>query len=312
MNQMESIMSRILLVPGLLLLGLLGARVPMAAPPEPAEHIVVKHCILEYSIATQMGAPVPGVIQDCLVQLGQSVQAGQVLGRLHDQELRVELELRTAEAESTISIKAAQTKHALALAKLRTAEGLRGQLAISSDDYKVLLADVETTRLDIDDAKHKRQLAQIQSRQTQAALRVRELVSPHDGVVVAIYKVKGESVTFPEPIFRIVRVACLRVTGYADANDAWRVRPGQVVKVWPEIAGSDLAITKDHFRGQVVFVDSEIDPRTRTCKVVAEIDNRDNLLRSGLDARMEILCEKETPGKPREPSRSGPPLPTGR
>ncbi|MBV8316082.1 MAG: hypothetical protein JOZ53_14160, partial [Planctomycetaceae bacterium] len=38
----------------------------------------------------------------------------------------------------------------------------------------------------------------------------------------------------------------------------------------------------------ITFVDSEIDPKTRTCRVFAEVENRGGLLRSGLECYMEI------------------------
>jgi hypothetical protein len=40
-------------------------------------------------------------------------------------------------------------------------------------------------------------------------------------------------------------------------------------------------------------VDSEIDAKTQTCKVVAEVKNRDDVQKAGLDARMEIYPDKD-------------------
>src|SRR5208283_5470360 len=80
----------------------------------------------------------------------------------------------------------------------------------------------------------------------------------------------------------------MRVTGYLDVSDAWHVRPKQTVRVMPELEGVDLPIEREVFEGQITFVDCEIDPKTRTCRVFAEVENRDDLLRSGLECRMEI------------------------
>jgi len=41
---------------------------------------------------------------------------------------------------------------------------------------------------------------------------------------------------------------------------------------------------------------------TRTCKVIAEVENRDGLLRSGLDARMEIMPMDDASAKTRKSS----------
>jgi multidrug efflux pump subunit AcrA (membrane-fusion protein) len=69
------------------------------------------------------------------------------------------------------------------------------------------------------------------------------------------------------------------------------VRKGQEIRVTPEIDGDDLPVENETFMGRIVFVDSRIDPTTRTCKVVAEVRNRDLLLASGLEARMEIFLD---------------------
>ena len=103
-----------------------------------------------------------------------------------------------------------------------------------------------------------------------------------------IYKNTGEAITAGSPIFKVVKVDRMRVTGYLDVSDAWHVRPKQTVRVMPELEGVDLPIEREVFEGQITFVDSEIDPKTRTCRVFAEVENRGDLLRSGLDCRMEI------------------------
>ena len=55
-----------------------------------------------------------------------------------------------------------------------------------------------------------------------------------------------------------------------------------------ELEDGDLPIEREVFEGKITFVDSEIDPKTRTCRVFAEVENRGGLLRSGLECQMEI------------------------
>ena len=44
--------------------------------------VLLRRCQAEYRYVTDLGAPVQGILQDCLVELGDKVKAGQVLGRL--------------------------------------------------------------------------------------------------------------------------------------------------------------------------------------------------------------------------------------
>ena len=169
---------------------------------------------------------------------------------------------------------------------------------------------MKNAELELKAAIQGQRTAESQLQQRKALVAAREITSPHDGVVVEIYKNTGQAIMAGSPIFKVVKVDRMRVTGYLDASDAWHVRPKQTVRVMPELEGVDLPIEREVFEGQITFVDSEIDPKTRTCRVFAEVENRGDLLRSGLDCRMEI-DQKETPGtKPAAaglvPSRSAP------
>ena len=147
---------------------------------------------------------------------------------------------------------------------------------------------MKNAELELKAAIQGQRIAERQLQQSKALVAAREITSPHDGVVVEIYKNTGEAITAGSPIFKVVKVDRMRVTGYLDASDAWHVRPEQIVRVMPELEGVDLPIEREVFEGKITFVDSEIDPKTRTCRVFAEVENRGDLLRSGLDCRMEI------------------------
>ena len=147
---------------------------------------------------------------------------------------------------------------------------------------------MSTANLEIEESRYELRLAEIKRRQAETLLHSREYVSPHDGIVVEIHKEQGEAVLMSEPVFRVVDVDWVKVTGYLNLADFWRVRSGLEVRVTPEIDGDDLPVEREVFTGRIVFVDRRIDPSTRTCKVIAEVANRDLLLASGLEAQMEI------------------------
>jgi RND family efflux transporter MFP subunit len=256
---------------------------------------VLNRCSIDYKRDSLLGCSTNGVLQDCLVKLGASVKGGQILGRLQDIDLQVEVELDKAQAESTIAIRMSEAKYAEALEKQRTIESLRARDVASSYERRLQSLETETARMELEGAKHQQHLAQLKQRQAEALVRMREFVSPYDGIVVEILKEPGEPVSIAEPVFRVVSLDLLRVTGHLDIADAWRVREEQAVTVRPEVSGADLPIERETFQGSVVFVDRQIDPETQTCRVVAEVKNRDGLLRSGLEGSMEISVTAPTP-----------------
>jgi RND family efflux transporter MFP subunit len=250
--------------------------------------IVLTRCTLEFEQTTLLGASQMGVIAEMLVKPGDQVKAGQVLGRLFDADLRAELELRRAEAESDIEVRLGEAKLALATNRLKASEALGKRNLISAEELTTHKLDARSATLEIEAAQHKRHLAVLASRQVEATILAREFVSPHDGIVVMVLKRKGESVAPNESVLRLVGAATVRVTGYVDVGDAWRVHAGQLVHVKPDVPGADLPIEDEVFTGRIAYVDPEINAENQTCKVVAIVENKGGLLRAGLEARMEI------------------------
>ena len=224
------------------------------SPSVGAMPLVLSRCATEYVRSTLLGAVLPGILQDCLVQPGDRVKAGQVLGRIQDREARAEMELRRAQAESDVDIRLKEAKHARTLIRLKASESLNQRSMLSLDLLSVDRLDETIARLEVENAKLGRRMAQLQLAQSQATVGAREIVATHDGVVVAVLKQAGESVTPVMPIFQVVDPDRIQVVGSLDVQDATRVRRGQVVRVSPVVGGADLEIENarlcgsDHLR----------------------------------------------------------------
>ena len=289
-------MSRKLMLVAGVLAGLrIGPVLAGEAAPSSSQSIVLQRCEIEYKRSSligvaHMGTTTTTILQDCLVRRGDRVKAGQVLGRVMDVEIRAELELRTAEAQNLLEVRINETKAGLAANKLKRTQKLqnRNTLFVPAEEKANQELDMSAANLEIEESRYELRLAEIKRRQAEALLHAREYISPHDGIVVEIHKEQGEAVFINDPVFRVIEVDWVKVTGYLNLADFWRVRSGLEVRVTPEIDGDDLPVEREVFTGRIVFVDRRIDPSTRTCKVVAEVANRDLLLASGLEARMEI------------------------
>jgi RND family efflux transporter MFP subunit len=277
--------------------GVVASRVDESDPAGPRleDVIVLRRCAIEYEQVTSVGSSLFGILKECTVEPGSRVKAGQVLGRLWDADARAELELRELEANSDIDIRLSENKEALARHRLKSATALLQRNALSRMDYTQQRLEAEAAALDIENAKRRRRVAEALARQAKATLQAREFLSPHDGVVAAVFKHRGEPVAPNVPLFRIVDVEHLVVTGLVDVVDVWRLQVGQPVTIIPDVAGADLAVEREVFPGRIVFIDTHVDPMSQSCKVLAKCDNRDRLLRAGLEARMEISAGGATP-----------------
>src|SRR5437868_1839914 len=70
-----------------------------------ADVLILRRCPVDYERSATMGSSQYGLIQECLVAPGDRVKAGQLLGRLRDDDLRAELKLRELEAGSDVEIR---------------------------------------------------------------------------------------------------------------------------------------------------------------------------------------------------------------
>ena len=256
-----------------------------------------------YARTTSVGVPSHGLLRECLVEPGDRVEAGQVLGRLRDDEARAEVQLRELEAKSDIDVRLNEAKKSQADNKMTRSLALARRNAINGEEMELHRLELEAATLEVERAKHIHQLAQVRLDDAKTKLRACEFVSPHAGVVAAVVKHPGEPVAPNEVLFKVVDTERIDVTGYADLTDVWRLRAGQTVRVILDIPAADLAVEHEVFPGRLTFVDTQIDPLTRTCKVIARVQNRNGLLRAGLEARMEIDPLPAPDGKER-------PLPT--
>src|ERR1043165_3893318 len=111
------------------------------------------------------------------------------------------------------------------------------------------------------------------------------LNSPIDGVVVERNATIGATVGTDASVFKIIDTS----RGWIDANvfekDLPRVRGGQQVKV------STTAFPGTTFSGRVIFVNSVVDPDSRTVKVRTEVPNPDGRLKPDMFANVEVITD---------------------
>ena len=276
-------------------------------PPDPsADTIVIHRCVIEYEHDSEVGAAIAGMIGECRVTPGTKVKAGQLLGRLFDEDVHAEMALHHAEANTDVEIRLAEAQHALAASKAKRTASLWKRNAASEEELNQDRILATAALVAVEKAKHLRRIASIQLDQAKAMLKTREFVSPHDGVVTEVLRKKGEIVAIRDPVFHVVDTDLLKVITQVDVSDVWRLRVGQPARVIPEVAGADLAIEQEVFPGKIAFIDSRIDPVLRTCVVHVVAENRGHLLRSGLEARVEIDAEPAAGDEPAPPSDPAP------
>lgn len=212
----------------------------------PAQAMVTS-CLLEPSKDVELGTPVEGVLTAVNVDRSDVVAQGDVLARLNRAVELAELEVATARRDFT-------RRH------WERTESLGAQRMISDQEVDEIRTDYE--------------LAEGELRRVRAALALRSVRSPFDGVIVERHFDRGDVVR-GEPIFRLLSLDPLYVEVVMTVRNFGLIATGDQFRI--QIPDLDQEMV-----AEVIVVDRVVDPRSSTFRVRLELPNADLSVPSGL------------------------------
>ena len=111
------------------------------------------------------------------------------------------------------------------------------------------------------------------------------LNSPIDGTVIERDATIGATVGTDANVFKIIDTSRVWIDANVFEKDLPRVRNGQGVKV------TTTAFPGTTFSGRVIFINSVVDPDSRTVKVRTEVPNPDGRLKPDMFCNVEIITD---------------------
>jgi multidrug efflux pump subunit AcrA (membrane-fusion protein) len=137
---------------------------------------------------------------------------------------------------------------------------------LSIERSKIEVAQAVTNQrvqqLQVDMQKHQTELAEL------AALECK-IIAPLDGVVVELFRAKGDWVTAGDPVVRVIRLNRLRAEGYIESDRINSIRNDRNVHLTIQ-TGADSFVQRE---GEIVFISPEIDPVNNQVRFWVEFDN---------------------------------------
>lgn len=210
-------------------------------------------CLIEPSADLKLGVPADGVLDRVMVERGDVVRKGQLLGRLN-------IDLETAQSRTLA------TKLAFGERKLERNLELKDQNLIAPQD--------------LDEIATNQKVAEMEFAESQERIKLRNIHSPVNGVVVDVYSQVGDLIK-QEKIFRVARLDPLYVEIILPAARFGQIKPGQAMRVIAELGAREL-------KGEVGAVDKVIDAASSTFRVRLIVPNPDNLVPSGQRCRIRF------------------------
>jgi RND family efflux transporter MFP subunit len=270
----------------------LPADEPRSAEPvadRSAGTVVIDKCLIKVFDRALLAAERDGIVAQIRVTEGDVAADDQPLVLLRDDAARARLELVRARADNDINVRYSEKLTDAAKANYDAGLDLEKQNAISTFQLRQRKLEYERGVLAIEQAAFELKLAGLEAAQAEAELQGYQVTAPFSGVVTRVFKRRGESVQLGEPLVELVNTDRIQVEGYGALAELWDVRKGACVRVELEMPQVEGTVANGvPFEGRLILVDPGVQPVTGQVRVVAEVANRDGVLRDGLKARMVI------------------------
>jgi RND family efflux transporter MFP subunit len=229
----------------------------------------------------QVGSPVPGVIEQVLVERGDRVSQGQPIVQLQAHVERAALAVARERAVGSGEVRIAASSQELARRELQRAQELYDQNFVSKTYLDKARAESGVAGGRIDQAQERRKLANREVDLAAAQLEQRTIRSPLSGVVVERFMSPGEYVD-QKPMLRLASVDPLRVDVLVPAVAFGQVETGMVGKVVPEL------LNQTEHQALVKSVDRVIDAASNTFRVRLELPNPAAAIPAGLRCKVDL------------------------
>jgi RND family efflux transporter MFP subunit len=228
----------------------------------------------------KVGSPVPGQLSQVLVQRGALVQAGQPIARLQSSVEAATVALARAQAQSRSEIEAQGARVALSRKKLERATRLVSTNIVAQQDVDTLEAELRIAEQDLARLNEQQQLQQLDLARASAALDVRTIKSPIQGVVTEKALSGGEYVSEAGHIMTIAAVDPLYVETFLPVKLYGQIKEGQTatVEVNAPLSG--------RYEARVQVVDHVFDAASSTFGVRLTLANPGGEVPAGLHCKV--------------------------
>lgn len=226
---------------------------------------------------------IAGRILSVMADLGDEMQAGQLIAALDDDEAKHAVEESKARlAVARASLEESITNLLMAQNELNRVKTLR-EKKIAAE------SELDSAQSTVSSLESRKKLADANIQQQEAALRAAEsrlaytkITSPIAGYIGKRYADEGAMVSPTSPIVQIADITKVKTVISVVEKDYSKIHVGLIARINVD------AYPGREFDGAIVRISPVIDPNTRTADAEIEIENKDILLKPGMFTRVYI------------------------
>lgn len=246
---------------------------------------------------------VPGRVEDVKVQQGDLVTKGQLLARVRSDEvgqieneclvkiLELQAERKQVDVRAQLARKIYERKKLLVEAKI----GARAEMEIAQSELEqaeaALQAIEDKWQSNLISTRQRLRLFGLPEGEVDRLVRTRNIqhifavTAPRSGIIILRDVDPGELIEADKALFQVSDLSRVWLVAQVFEKDVTKIRRGLPVRVKVD------SLPKEVFSGTLDFVDSRIEPTTRTLPVRATIDNPARHLVPEMFARLIVRVD---------------------
>jgi RND family efflux transporter MFP subunit len=249
-------------------------------------------CVIDPSLSLKLGSPVPSILEKVEVDRGVFVTSGQVIAQLESAVERATVAANEVRAASTAEIESKQAVLELKKSVLARKISLQRTNFASAQEAETAQAEFNVAQQDVATAQLNRRMAELELHRSRAALELRTIRSPIDGIIVKRALGPGEYVSQEANIMTVARIDPLYVETFLPIAYFSQIKVGETASVRPNdpVGGDRKAV--------VTIVDEVFDAASGTFGVRLELPNPGHLVPAGLRCRITFDVPQLAAGLP--------------
>jgi len=249
-------------------------------------------CLVKPEMYVDVSSPVISVLEEILVETGESVTRGQPLAKLEASVEMARVKLARLQAESTSELENRKEQVRYAKQYFRRMQDLLAQKSVSQYEADKAQTELALAQIELNRARENQLIARVNLELAQSQLALRTIRSPIDGIVVDRFTMVGESVE-GRVIMKLAQVDPLKIELIAPTEYFGLIRRDMKVDIYPEQPAGQV------FEATVTVVDQLIDPASGSFTVRMELPNPEDKLIGGVNclARFDFETPKPASGQ---------------
>lgn len=244
-------------------------------------------CLIEPHSVVEVGTSEKGVVAKFMVDRGDHIKKNQVLARLESEVEEVAVELARAQAGRHASLEAKRRNVEYQTRQLNRIADLVSKKALPEQEKDQTATQLAIARAQAKEEEENIQIAKVQLKRAEVALKRRTIYSPINGVVMEQLLQPGELVEEQKPIIKIAEIVPLNVEVIIPVEHYGEINVGMQARVSPKISGIEPQLAT------VAAIDPVVDAASNTFGVQLELPNRDESIPGGI--RCDIRFNTEQP-----------------